>query len=67
MSLENRFKDFIKCLDKLEEVLNLEENDIVRDSAIKRFELCFELAWKVLKDYLHKEGLFCRSPRKSRT
>jgi hypothetical protein len=51
MSLENRVKEFEKCLTKFEEVLNIEKNDIVRDSAIKRFELCFELSWKVLKDF----------------
>jgi len=63
MSLENRLTKFEKCLQKFEEVLNLEENDVVRDSAIKRFELCFELCWKTLKDFLTEEGIFCRSPR----
>lgn len=63
MSLENRLTEFEKCLQKFEEVLNLEENDIVRDSAIKRFELCFELCWKTLKDFLTEEGIICRSPR----
>ncbi|NPA54442.1 MAG: nucleotidyltransferase [Aquificae bacterium] len=63
MSLEDRVAELEKCLKKFEEVLNIEKNDIVRDSAIKRFELCFELSWKTLKDFLNKEGLFCRSPR----
>ncbi|GAB6072755.1 HI0074 family nucleotidyltransferase substrate-binding subunit [Venenivibrio stagnispumantis] len=63
MSLENRLTEFEKCLQKFEEVLNLEENDVVRDSAIKRFELCFELCWKTLKDFLTEEGIICRSPR----
>jgi len=63
MSLEDRVKELEKCLKKFEEVLNIEKNDIVRDSAIKRFELCFELSWKVIKDYLNKEGILCRSPR----
>ncbi len=63
MSLEDRFKEFEKCLKKFEEVLSLEKNDVVRDSAIKRFELCFELSWKTLKDFLEKEGILCRSPR----
>jgi nucleotidyltransferase substrate binding protein (TIGR01987 family) len=63
MSLEDRVKELEKCLKKFEEVLNIERNDIVRDSAIKRFELCFELSWKVIKDYLNKEGILCRSPR----
>ena len=36
---------------------------MVRDSGIKRFELCFELAWKVIQRYLRDRGLDCRSPR----
>ncbi|WP_029522247.1 HI0074 family nucleotidyltransferase substrate-binding subunit [Persephonella sp. KM09-Lau-8] len=63
MSLEDRLSEFKKCLKKFEEVLSLEKNDVVRDSAIKRFELCFELSWKTLKDFLEKEGILCRSPR----
>jgi len=47
----------------LEEVLGLEESEIVRDSAIKRFELCFDLAWKCLQAYARREGLECQSPR----
>ena len=39
------------------------KNDVVRDSAIKRFELCFELSWKTLKDFLAEEGILCRFPR----
>ena len=56
-------EEFEKCVNKFEEVLSIEKNDIVRDSAIKRFELCFELSWKTLKDFLREEGIFCRTPR----
>ena len=61
MSLKNRLSELEKCLKKFEEVLSLEKNDVVRDSAIKRFELCFELSWKTLKDFLTEEGILCRS------
>ncbi len=63
MSLEDRLSEFKKCLKKFEEVLSLEKNDVLIDSAIKRFELCFELSWKTLKNFLEKEGILCRSPR----
>lgn len=63
MALRNRLKEYEKCLKKFEEVLNIPENEFIRDSAIKRFELCFELGWKTLKDYLNEEGIFCRSPK----
>jgi nucleotidyltransferase substrate binding protein (TIGR01987 family) len=36
---------------------------VVRDSGIKRFELCFELSWKVIQSFLRDRGLDCRSPR----
>jgi len=63
MSLKDRLLELEKCLNKLEEALKAPKNDISRDSAIKRFELCFELCWKVLKDFLNEEGIFCRSPK----
>jgi len=36
--------------------------EIVRDSAIKRFELCFDLASKCIQAHARKEGLDCHSP-----
>lgn len=36
--------------------------EIVRDSAIKRFELCFDLASKCIQALARKEGLDCHSP-----
>ena len=39
-------EDFKKTIPRLEEAMSLEKTQIVRDSAIKRFELCFDLAWK---------------------
>lgn len=56
-------EDFQNALARLEEVLNLEKNDIYRDSAIKRFEICFDLAWKAIKDRAKHDGLECYSPR----
>jgi nucleotidyltransferase substrate binding protein (TIGR01987 family) len=63
MGLEERLTQLKRCLERLREVLEEEKNPVVRDSAIKRFELCFELLWKTLKDYLEREGIICRSPR----
>jgi nucleotidyltransferase substrate binding protein (TIGR01987 family) len=56
-------EDFKKTLVRLEEAIRLEKTEIVRDSAIKRFELCFDLAWKCIKSYARKEGIECNSPR----
>lgn len=57
------FKDFKKAIARLNEVLVLPKSTIVRDSAIKRFELCFDLAWKVIKIYAKEQGFACNSPR----
>ena len=56
-------EDFKKTIARLEEAMSLEKTGIVRDSAIKRFELCFDLAWKCIKFYARKEGIECNSPR----
>jgi len=57
------FEDFRKTIQRFEEVLGLEKTDITRDSAIKRFELCFDLAWKSVKLWAKVKGLECYSPR----
>lgn len=57
------FKDFKKAILKLEEVLKLKKTEITRDSAIKRFEICFDLAWKSIKLRAKDEGIECYSPR----
>jgi len=38
--------------------------EINRDSAIQRFEIAVDLAWKTLKTYLEEyKGIICRSPK----
>ncbi len=56
-------EDFEKSIQRLEEVLSVGKTDIIRDSAIKRFELCFDLAWKSIKITAKKQGAECYSPR----
>ncbi len=56
-------EDFRRTISRLEEALSLEKTDIVRDSAIKRFEMCFDLAWKNIQIYARNEGVECHSPR----
>ncbi len=63
MNLESIKKDFQKAVERLKEVLQLEKDDVTRDSAIKRFEIAYELAWKLLKVLLAEEGIICNSPR----
>jgi nucleotidyltransferase substrate binding protein (TIGR01987 family) len=60
-ALKNQYQKAVKRLD---EILKEEKSDIVRDSAIKRFEFTFDLSWKLLKTYLEEEkGVSCQSPK----
>ena len=63
MANDPRLKSFREAAERLEEVLSLPTDPVVRDSGIKRFELCFELSWKVVQRFLRDRGLDCRSPR----
>ncbi len=64
--LLNKYK---KVITKLERVMTIEESDeefleVKRDSAIKRFEFCFDLFWKTLKHFLeYYHGVVCNSPK----
>jgi nucleotidyltransferase substrate binding protein (TIGR01987 family) len=56
--------DFTRAVARLGEALSLPKDEIVRDSAIQRFQISFELCWKFLKAYLEEEhNQVCTSPR----
>jgi nucleotidyltransferase substrate binding protein (TIGR01987 family) len=56
--------DLEKATARPEEALALPKDAIVRDSAIQRFEISFELCWKFLKAYIEEEhNASCTSPR----
>jgi len=61
--MEEILKDFEKAIAALREVLSVEKNKITRDSALLRFQLCFELAWKTIKVHARAEGVECFSPK----
>ncbi|MBI3019956.1 MAG: nucleotidyltransferase substrate binding protein [Parcubacteria group bacterium] len=57
-------EDFEKAVARLDEILQEKKNDIVRDSAIKRFEIVFDLGWKTLRAFLEEErNISCSYPR----
>lgn len=56
-------KDLDKAIKKLDEALSFKKTEMARDSAIKRFELCFDLCWKAIKSYARNQGMECYSPR----
>ena len=54
----------IKSLTLINKKLRLEKTEINRGSAIQRFEIAVDLAWKTLKTYLEEyRGIICRSPK----
>lgn len=56
--------DFARAVTRLDEALALPKDPIVRDSAIQRFEISFELCWKFLKAHLEEQhNASCTSPR----
>jgi len=61
--LEANTKQLTKVVSRLKEVLEQPKDEIVRDSAIKRFELAMDVAWKTLKTYLEeRDGIVVHSP-----
>lgn len=54
---KQRFINFNKSLELLESALNIEQPDVVQKAGIVQFfEMCCELSWKVMKDYLEDQG-----------
>ena len=60
---DNKYDNFKKAVAKLSIIVEQMDidDDIVRDSLIQRFEFCYELAWKTLKEYLQYNGLTLES------
>ncbi len=59
-----KLHSFKKTVANLKSILAETKNPIVRDAAIKRYELCYELAWKSVQEKLRTEGLeICPSPK----
>ena len=52
-----RKTEYTNALNRLKELLQQKENEIIIDATIHRFEFTFELAWKTMKDYLEYQGI----------
>ncbi len=60
-----RFRNFTKSMRYLEQALQIDHPDIVQKAGIIQFfEMSFELAWNMMKDYLEEQGFVdVKSPR----
>lgn len=57
------FDDFEKAYINLDNAIREAKDDLDIDGTIKRFELCYELSWKLIKEYLADMGTICNNPR----
>ena len=61
---QQRFTNYKKAYTLLEQTIRIESpSDAERAGLIQFFEMSFELAWKLLRDYLEEEGFIIKSPR----
>jgi nucleotidyltransferase substrate binding protein (TIGR01987 family) len=61
-----RFENFEKSYKLLEKYSEQElHSELEKAGIIQFFEMSFELAWKVMKDYLETEGFQVKSPRET--
>lgn len=63
---QQRFHQFEKAFLLLESTINIESLSVIeRAGLIQFFEMSFELAWKLLKDFGESEGFSIKSPREA--
>jgi nucleotidyltransferase substrate binding protein (TIGR01987 family) len=63
---KQRFENFEKSFLLLEKYSQQNiQTELERAGIIQFFEMTFELAWKVLKDYLEAQGYEVKSPRET--
>jgi nucleotidyltransferase substrate binding protein (TIGR01987 family) len=60
-----RIEDLERVILRLREALALPVESVVRDSAILRFELAFEVAWKTVQFFARQQGFEVSSPRQA--
>lgn len=66
LKLEYSLKLYSEALRRFEEALMQtpeNENSLVIDGSIQRFEFCYEMSWKTLKRFLDFHGQAAKTPR----
>ncbi|MFW0885027.1 HI0074 family nucleotidyltransferase substrate-binding subunit [Candidatus Acidulodesulfobacterium sp. H_13] len=61
--LKRDFDNFYKAFGNLQVAVDKAKTDLEIDGTIKRFELCYELSWKLIKEVLSNIGIICKNPR----
>ena len=61
---KQRFQNFQRAYLLLEDSTSIEKpSDVERAGLIQFFEMTFELAWKLIKDFLQEQGFTVNSPK----
>ncbi|MCM1009633.1 MAG: nucleotidyltransferase substrate binding protein [Fusobacterium sp.] len=65
--LNERIENFNRAFDIFNEAVNAynqnKENILTHMALVQAYEVCFELSWKVLKDYLAENGILVYLPK----
>lgn len=65
--LNERIENFNRAFDIFNEAVNAynlnKENILTHMALVQAYEVCFELSWKVLKDYLAENGISVYLPK----
>ena len=63
---KQRFVNFEKAYELLKRTIEIPNpSEAEKGGIIQFYEVCFELSWKILKDYLESEGYIVKSPKES--
>ncbi|MCD6136688.1 nucleotidyltransferase substrate binding protein [Candidatus Bipolaricaulota bacterium] len=63
---KQRFINFEKSFKLLERTLSIQTpSEAEKGGIIQFYEVCFELSWKTMKDYLESEGFLVKSPKQA--
>lgn len=66
MRWRQRFDNFENAYELLAKYIDIPDpEELERAGIIQFFEMAFELAWKVMKDYLEAEGFQVKSPKEA--
>lgn len=63
---KQRFQNFTKAFNHLKKTLDISNpSEAEKAGLIQFYEMTFELAWKMMRDYLQEEGYSISSPREA--
>ncbi len=63
---KQRFVNFEKAYNLLKRAIAIEApSEAEKGGIIQFYEVCFELSWKTMKDYLESEGFIVKTPRET--